>query len=166
MKACRKFGVWNRGDGKMVQLDEHVERLQKGIISEDEISSGFLSSQGLREAKTRTRLRLVPKIDNESSEVRVLSAKDAILYEINRFAKNRPMIIIGVVMIMLQSGLTFRNVNPVTVHDCATKLGFEGITSTEARRVLEKINKCYLCKELAKKKRVALIYAYKLYLGK
>lgn len=92
-----------------------------------------------------------------------MSREEILLEEIRRFSKNKPMIIIGVILILLEWEYDFWEIDAVDLSDLLIGSGFSGITLSEVRRVMTKIENSDLLDELIPGNQIGLQKAYKLY---
>lgn len=148
--------------GRKIPLDSVIRALKKGSIPED--IGGAVPSQGMKTVFTK-RINYV-RYDTAPGEVREASREEVIFKEIELFATNRTMKIIGVILIMLECGYGFYDVEPAELHDWIIQLGFEDVSLVKVRRTLNKVEETDLLEELVMKRRTSLNKAYNLFRGK
>ncbi|MFA7465885.1 MAG: hypothetical protein WCZ08_00530 [Parcubacteria group bacterium] len=159
MASKSDLGEYITQEGVKIPLREYIKKM------ESIMAASRVSSQGLRLVKAKNRQRIPVRHKVRTGRVRVLSREEIILEEILRFSINKPMIIIGFVMILMELDYYFDEINPVDLSDLLQEMGFEKISLTDAKRVLEKICRSDLLEHLIAKSKLSLIGAYKLYLG-
>lgn len=76
------------------------------------------------------------------------------------------MIIIGFVMIFVESEYFFYDIEEVVLYGLVIQAGFQDISLTDVRRVMTRIDNSDLVEELIVGNRIGLNRAYNLYLGK
>jgi len=147
-------------DGESFSLDGIIGNMRRGLIVNKD-----LRSQGFRTVPTRARIRFMPtRLNIKPSRVDVFSYEEIILAEIRLLATNKPMIIIGVILILIGLGNRFFEIGPVELHELVVQVQREKkISLFDVKRVLEKVSGSDLFLGLAKKKKMSLAEAYALY---
>lgn len=148
--------------GRKIPLDSIIRGLRDGVVPED--IGGVVPSQGMKVVLTK-RINYV-RHDTEPGDVRKASREEVIFKEIELFATNRNMKIIGVILIMLECGYGFYDIKPTELHDWITQLGFEDVSLVGVRRMLNKVEETDLLEELLMKRKISLNKAYNLFRGK
>ena len=154
------------GSGLGVLITEEGEVSLERIILAANAGLRSLHSRGFEPARVRARARVQPKSGVKSGHVRVLTREEIMLEEIFRFAKNKTMIIIGLVMIMVECEYFFYDIEEAVLHNLIMQAGFEDISLTDVKKVMTRIDNSDLVEELICGNRIGLNRAYQLYLGK
>lgn len=122
----------------------------------------LLRSQGFQ--IVRANIKVHPKsCRGRSEKVHTYSRQEILLEEIRLFAANKPMKVIGVVLILLEAGYSFREICPVELLDTIEEMGLGKMKLVEIKRILKKICCSDLFYEILNKKTVGLRKAYLLY---
>lgn len=151
------LGYLISAEGKKVSLSEVVRDLRRGLRPDP-----GLRSRGFEIARVSIKFRSRQLPGVKTGKVRTLSREDIMLEEIGRYAKNKPMIIIGVIMILIEREHAYQDISPVDLCDLLVESGFL-VTLTEVKRVMRKIDESALLDLLVSGKRIGLQKAYQLY---
>ena len=154
------------GSGLGMLITEEGEVPLDRIILAAEAGHKSLRSQGFEPVSVKARAHFQPKAGVKSGRVRLLSREEIMLEEISRFAKNKTMVIIGIVMIMVENEWFFYDIEETELYNLIMQAGFEDISLTDVRRTMTRIDNSDLVEELILGNRIRLNKAYNLYLGK
>lgn len=147
-------------DGRKCPLAEVVERVKKG-----DASPKPLHSRGFEVARIRSKLKCVQLSRARSGKIVMLSQEEILWEEIRKYARNKPMIIIGFIMILMRMGYGFWQIGQVDLHELIIESEFSNfnISFADVKRVVEKIEESELLLELVEGNRMGLQKAYHLY---
>ena len=154
------------GSGLGMLITEDGEVPLERIVLAAEAGHKGLRSQGFQVTKCNTKPKTEARYNIKPSRVRLLSREEIMLEEIARFARNKTMIIIGFVMIFVESEYFFYDIEEVVLYGLVIQAGFQDISLTDVRRVMTRIDNSDLVEELIVGNRIGLNRAYNLYLGK
>ena len=122
-----------------------------------------IHSRGFKPAKIKQKFR-TRNGRGRSGKCRIFTREEILYEEMCRYAINKPMIIIGTILIMIEIGYNFFELDLMIISNfIAEVLKFENITRPEINRVLMKLENSDLFEKLVLKNQIGLQAAYRLY---
>ncbi|TSD00826.1 MAG: hypothetical protein Athens071425_567 [Parcubacteria group bacterium Athens0714_25] len=151
-------------EGGMIIVSEGMFSLEEvaEILRGNKKFPKDIYSRGFKPAKIKQKFR-TRNGRGRSGKCRIFTREEILYEEMCRHAINKPMIIIGTILIMIEIGYNFFEIDSEKISTFIEVLKFEKITRQEIGRVLMKLEDSNLFERLVLKNQIGLQAAYRLY---